>query len=124
LGVIGYFDYSSNQDTTQATDTSSSSNNPIASVFSNSHTVTYKVTGSASSVDVTYNNAQGGTQQISGASVPWSQTFTADSGAFLYLAQNKSDSGTVETEIDVDGKPLKQSQYSGAYTIANVSDTL
>lgn len=125
LILMVFFAYISNPTSNHVTDSSSGSNNPVMSAISTSHTVTYKIKGSASSVDVTYNNAQGGSQQIGNASVPWSQTFTADSGSFLYLsAQNKGESGTVETEIDVDGKPRKQSQSSGGYTIADVHDTL
>ncbi|MEV4137045.1 MmpS family transport accessory protein [Dactylosporangium sp. NPDC049742] len=56
---------------------------------------TYVVSGSAAIVDVTYQNADGGTSQRSGVRVPWSLSI-GDGSDFLYIsAQNKGDSGTV-----------------------------
>ena len=98
---------------------------PIANVVNPQHSVTYKVTGSARSVDVTYQNGTGGTEQKSHVAVPWSQIFQSSSGAYLYLsAQNQGNSGDLTTEIDVDGSSRKQANASGAYVIANVNDSL
>ncbi len=98
---------------------------PISSVVNPQHSVTYRVTGSARSVDVTYQNGTGGTEQKSRVAVPWSYTFQATSGAFLYIsAQNQGESGDLTTEIDVDGSSRKQANASGAYVIADVNDTM
>ena len=109
-------------------DTSSPSSDgpsPISSVLNPEHSVTYKVTGSARSVDVTYENGTGGTEQKSHVAVPWSQTFQSSSGAYLYLsAQNQGNGGDLTTEIDVDGVYRKTADASGAYVIASVSDAL
>lgn len=104
---------------------SSDGPSPIANIINPQHSVTYKVTGSARSVDVTYQNGTGGTEQKSHVVVPWSQTFQSNSGAYLYLsAQNQGDSGDLTTEIDVDGVPRKTANASGAYVIASASDAL
>lgn len=85
-------------------------------------TVTYYVYGEdTSQASLTYENGQGGTQQEV-VRLPWRTTITARSGDFLYIsAQNKNDSGGVIVGIGVDGQPFKESQSSGAYTIASAS---
>lgn len=89
------------------------------------HTVTYKVTGSARTASVTYENGTGGTEQKAAVRLPWSLPITAKSEAYLYIsAQNDGDSGDLTAEIDVDGQTRKSANASGAYTIADVKDTL
>ncbi len=96
-----------------------SSNNPVAPTPS---TVAYAVSGSAASVSLTYTNATGGTEQIASASLPWGKSFTAQSGAFVYVsAQNNGSAGTVTATITVNGKVLQTSTSSGAYVIATAS---
>lgn len=94
--------------------------------FSSSHSVAYRVTGTASKVSLTYNNAQGGSEQISSAAVPWFKQFSAESGTFLYVsAQNSDESGgTVHVEIIVDGSPVRQSDASGFAAIADCNGSL
>jgi hypothetical protein len=88
------------------------------------HTVTYKVTGTASSVSVTYETPQGGTSQAT-VKVPFEMTATFKSGDFVsLLAQNQDDSGTVISEIDVDNEPLKRTTSSGPYVIADASGSI
>jgi hypothetical protein len=84
--------------------------------------VIYRVTGVAANfADVTYQNAQGGTEQRH-VSLPWNMTLTVNHGAFAYLsAQNASAYGAITCEIQVDGVPFKKSTSSGAYTIASCS---
>lgn len=90
-----------------------------------SYSVEYQVTGSASTVFVTYENENGGTSQIASAIVPWSHTFTANSGDFVYIsAQNNGDSGSVTVTILEDGNVFKTSTSSGAYVIADASGML
>lgn len=84
-------------------------------------TVTYSVEGSASTVSLTYNNGQGGTEQEK-AAVPWTRNITAKEGDFLYIsAQNQDEYGDVIVRITVDGQEVKRSNSSGRYSIANAS---
>ena len=115
IGACGVFAFS-----LEATDdgsTTSDSDGPTT------HRVDYYVQGTCSSVDVTYNNAGGDTEQMSDVDVPWSKTLNdVPAGQFLYIsAQNNDDSGTVVTKILVDGRELKRSESEGAYVIASCS---
>ena len=84
--------------------------------------VEYKVTGSASLVDVTYTNKNGGTSQESNVSVPWTKSFSINCEEFLYIsAQNQGSFGSVTTRINVDGEKFKQGSSSGAYVISSSS---
>ena len=82
--------------------------------------VKYKVGGTTSQASLTYENAQGGTEQMD-VRVPWEKTIgTVERGDFLYLsAQNQNDSGSITCEIWVDGNRWKHSISSGAYVIAS-----
>lgn len=84
--------------------------------------VTYRVFGSGTTeADLTFENAQGGTEQRSSQDIEpvWETTFKAKSGQFVYLsAQNKNDAGSVTCEIRVDGGAFKHSVSDGAYAIA------
>lgn len=85
------------------------------------HTVTYSVEGTASTVSLTYNNNQGGTEQET-VTVPWTRNITAKDGDFLYIsAQNQDESGDVVVRIIVDGQEIKHSNSSGRYSIASAS---
>lgn len=87
-------------------------------------TVTYKVSGTASAVSLTYQTPQGSSVQID-ASLPWSVDQTFKDGDFAYVsAQNKGEDGTVTTEIYVDGKPWKSTTSEGAYKIADASGSV
>lgn len=90
------------------------------------HIVTYRVTGSADSVSVTYENYDGGTSQRSKVYLPWErQLFSMKTGDFVYIsAQNNGEYGSVTTEIYVDGELFKTSTSIGAYVIATSSGTL
>ena len=83
------------------------------------YTVEYKVSGSASSVSLTYKNSTGGTEQKD-VYTPWSTSFKCMPGNFLYLsAQNEDKTGSVTCEIWVNGILYKTSTSSGAYVIAS-----
>jgi hypothetical protein len=86
------------------------------------HTVTYRATGiDTSMASLTYENEQGGTEQHL-VRVPWSASFTATSGQFLYLSvQNDSAHGSITCEILVDGLPFKKSHSTAEYGIAGCS---
>lgn len=90
------------------------------------HTVTYKVTGTATSASLTSENSGGGTEQISDAYIPWETTYyTMQTGDFVYIsAQNNGEYGSVTSEIYVDGALFKTSTSSGAYVIATTSGSI
>lgn len=93
--------------------------------FDPSIDVKYKVTGTAATVDVTYENSSGGVSQESDVEVPWSYSFTGDPGDFVYIsAQNQGQTGTVTVTIYRDGDVFKTSTSEGAYVIATASGTL
>ncbi|MBF9018410.1 MULTISPECIES: MmpS family transport accessory protein [unclassified Oceanispirochaeta] len=84
--------------------------------------VEYEISGTATSVNITYSNASEGTSQVSDVSVPWTYSFESTTGNFLYVsAQNQNDSGSLTATIYVDGDVYKTSTSSGAYVIATAS---
>lgn len=87
--------------------------------------IEYRITGSASKAMVTYVDSSGGTSQLNDVSIPWSNVFTAKSGAYLYLsAQNQHDNGSITVSIVVDDKEVKSTTSSGAYVVAGTSHSL
>src|SRR5215813_8286631 len=73
------------------------------------HTVTYRVEGTGTtSASVTYSNQGGDTAQKNVVRLPWSESFEARTGAFLYIsAQNKQDYGSITAIIVIDGRISK-----------------
>jgi hypothetical protein len=93
--------------------------------LSKTYGVKYEVTGSAQSVDLTYQNEDGGTSQLSDVSLPWSLSFKGDALDFVYIsAQNQGETGTVTATIYRDGEQFKSSTSSGAYVIASADGSL
>jgi hypothetical protein len=87
--------------------------------------VQYSVTGTASSVNITLNNATGGTEQYSDVPLPWEKEYSDFQDWFLYLsAQNQGSSGTVIVEIYHNGKLIDSAASSGAYVIATASGSI
>jgi hypothetical protein len=94
-----------------------------------SYTIKYEITGNATSVNITINNANGNTEQFSHVSLPWEKTFTVeiekDRYYFAYVsAQNQGNSGDVTARIYKDGSVFKSSTSSGAYVIASASGSV
>jgi len=88
-------------------------------------TVKYEVTGTAQTVDITLSNKEEGTSQFGDVSVPWSMSFVAPRGNFVYLsAQNQGQTGTVICTIYINGDQFKSSTSSGAYVIATASGSI
>jgi hypothetical protein len=86
-----------------------------------SYQVVYRVSGTTSSASLTYQNAQGGSEQKE-VRLPWQLSLTGRSGQFLYMsAQNSMQSGTVICEIMLNGVSVKTSTSEGAYKIATCS---
>lgn len=99
------------------------------------HSVTYKISGTASSGDLTFTTANGGTSQLSGIAPEGTginahkpstvATYTMGNGDFAYLSiQNGGDSGSVTCTIEVDGVVAVTNTSSGAYVIADCSGTV
>lgn len=113
----------------------------VATAFSKSHhsttsnktyTVTYKVDGTAVSVNLTM-QLNGQTNQQNGAALPlMNNTGTAGitqenlrSGSFVYVsAQNNANTGTVTCHILVNGVEVVTNTSSGGYAIATCSGHL
>jgi hypothetical protein len=82
------------------------------------------MTGTAYSASLTYQNADGGTEQKD-ARLPWEWSFAAVSGQFVYISgQNAASSGSVTCAILLDHVVVKTSTSDGAYTIASCSGKL
>lgn len=93
--------------------------------FGGSIEVEYEVTGSAYSVDVTYENSSGTTSREYGVGVPWSYRFSADPGDYVYIsAQNTGTYGTVTVAIYLDGEIYEAETGEGAYCVATAGGTL
>ena len=89
---------------------------------SSSAVVEYKITGTASEVDVTLTNATGGTEQYDNVSVPHTYTFDNYTHWFLYIsAQNQGESGSVTATIYLNGEVVNTATSEGAYVIATAS---
>lgn len=87
-----------------------------------SPSVEYRISGSAYSVFITYENKTEGISQEY-ANVPWTYSWSgAKSGQFLYVsAQNQWETGSVTVEIYKNGSLYKTSTSTGAYVIATAS---
>ncbi len=76
-------------------------------------------------MSLTYENAQGGTQQNKTDAAQWSEWYTMEAGDFAYLSvQNQKASYGVKCEIYVDGTLWKTSASDGGYTIATCSGSV
>lgn len=86
--------------------------------------ITYRVTwrGGATAGTITYQNAQGGTEQTTWQQSPWFRTLQARAGQFVYVsAQNSNDRGAIGCEILVNGQAFKASRSDAGYGIASCS---
>lgn len=97
------------------------------------HLVTYKLTGSAATADLTYGLGDSDTRQQSDVDVPLVRKsdggqgiqFSARKGDFLYFsAQNGGEYGSLTCTIEVDGVPVKTNTSSGGFTIVTCSGSL
>lgn len=89
------------------------------------YTLKYEVTGSAASVDITYENADGGSSQITNSPIPWSTSFSRAAGEYVYIsAQNRGYYGDVTVTIYRNNTLFKTANSSGPHSIATVSGIL
>lgn len=93
--------------------------------ISTTHIVTYLLSGSATSADITYNTPSG-TEQQQGVDVPLTKETDHTpgieqhfgSGGFLYISAQNNGDGTITCEIKVDGLTVAQNTASGEFAIA------
>lgn len=85
--------------------------------------VTYSVSGSTATVDLTY--VEFDLVQVNGVPVPWTYSFDAVEGAFLKVSAKKDgSSGDVTCSISVDGVLLQSNTSTGAFALCTASETL
>jgi hypothetical protein len=83
--------------------------------------VVYRVSGTTDSASLTYINSQGGTVQET-ITTPWTKTYTMKADDFLYVsAQNQNASGSITSEILINGVTFKTTTSTGSYVIATAS---
>ena len=92
----------------------------------NSRDVRYKVTSTASEVDITFVNGSGDTVQNNGVEPPWEISFGADVGDFVYVSAQMMEGGdhSVTVTIYSDGHTFESNTSTGPYAIATASGTL
>jgi hypothetical protein len=74
-----------------------------------SHTITYRVRGSAGSAAITYSGRADSNSEPSEVSPPWEMTLPVRSGEEVYLtAANTGQTGDIECTILLDRKPWKK----------------
>jgi hypothetical protein len=97
-------------------------NNPL----DNSRDVKYKVTSTASTVDITFVNGSGSTVQNNGVEPPWEISFGGDVGDFVYVSAQMMEDGdhSVTVTIYSDGDVFETTTSTGPYAIATASGSL
>jgi hypothetical protein len=82
---------------------------PTPTPRSDRRTVTYRLTGTAGSTDLSY-ATRSGLEKEKGAPLPWTKTFTVprDGLVLLSVSALAAGGGTVNCEIDVDGVKVKE----------------
>jgi hypothetical protein len=89
-------------------------------LFSPPPAVKYEVTGTASLVDIIYQDESGTNQAVSGATLPWSHSFTGKNGARVEItASNRDSTGSVTVTIYENDAVFQTSTSSDAYAIVN-----
>lgn len=90
------------------------------------HQIVYEYAGSAGFVSLTYENAQGNTEQK--GSVPNKSSISLGvipCGSFVYISsQNQGDAGSVTCDIKADGHVIEHARSEGAYVIATCSGSV
>ena len=87
---------------------------------SNAIRITYEVMGDIATVDLTYENASGNTEQRTDLS-PWDMSFDADPGQYLYISAQLEAFGTVTCNIKANGTVIETATSKGEYVIASCS---
>ncbi|MGE0363051.1 MAG: hypothetical protein AB7R67_20225 [Vicinamibacterales bacterium] len=86
--------------------------------------IEYRIGGGAARVSVTYQSSSDGTSQAASVTPPWSYSWKAKRGDFLYVsAQVIQGNGTVIVSIYKDGDLVDSAQGTGFGAIATASGT-
>jgi hypothetical protein len=88
------------------------------------HTVEYIVKSTVSEYDITYNNAQGNTEQKDLRIRDWTLSMTVEPGFFAYISAQIGGSGTISCQIKQDGKVIEEATSDGRYVIATCSASI
>lgn len=86
--------------------------------------IRYDISGTATNVDITYENENGSTSQIGAAPLPWSYAWSgAKHGDFLYISAQivNVSGGAITVTITKDGTLFKSASASGFPSIATAS---
>lgn len=94
----------------------SANNPPVKSTYS----VKYEVSGSPvkEGASLTYENETGNTEQKD-VTMPWTETFTAAPGDFLYVSAQIDGNGTITCKIYLDGVVWQEATSRGEFVIAS-----
>lgn len=89
-----------------------------------SYSVTYRISGNANRVNITYVNSSGGVDQKTVVPPFKDITFTMQPGTYVSLAVQNHDTiagarRTVKAEILVNGSVVKEAESSGAFVVAS-----
>jgi hypothetical protein len=88
---------------------------------SDTSNVVYMVSGTAAKADLTYRDDMNVTKQET-VSLPWSRSFKFKVDDFMYIAaQNDTNTGSVTSEIRINGAVFKTESKSGAYVISTAT---
>lgn len=91
-------------------------------IYSFEKMVLYKITGTASSADITYRSSSGNTIQ-STVTLPYSIGYDYFASDFKYIsAQNNTNTGSVKVELYYEDNLLSSDICSGNYCIATASN--
>ena len=82
--------------------------------------VRYVIPNTSGEFDVTMTNEQGGTEQHT-VKGPWSYTFMARHGAFVYVSSQADKYSGCTVQIWLNGKVVRESECDGQYCIASAS---
>lgn len=84
----------------------------------------YRISGSAATADLTYQNSMGTTSQRQNTALPASLSFPVFNGGYVYIsAQNGASTGTITVSIYRRGQLFSTNTASGSYAIATASGT-
>lgn len=89
-------------------------------------TVFYTVSDSGGGpVDLTFTNAGGNTEQITGAETTWERRFEMERGDFVSVSAQRGDgSGRVKCTITADNERIEQAESEGEFVIASCSGSI
>jgi hypothetical protein len=93
-------------------------------IYDFQYKVLYRITGTATSADLTYNSPSGDTGQIT-SSIPRDLGFSSFQDDFLYIsAQNNNETGSISVEIFYEDNLKASDGCGGSFCIAEASSSI